>query len=106
MELRSFNYTQMLNEPNYWNLPDLVIGDVNLLVGFDPRTHDVESLGHPASDLDAACRSVGLACNKRENVVQNTVNCLSYDHFYLELSQKYYMLYNLIVSIENFLVLN
>jgi hypothetical protein len=58
---------------------------VTAAIGYDPQTHDVQLIPHPADDLKKAYMLAGLGYNKSARHVQRTVANLDYAHIYLHL---------------------
>lgn len=81
----------------------LIPSAVNAALGYDPSTHDVQTVAHPAEDLDRAYRVAGLSYNKSRKHVQRTVQVISYASVYLEVPRRIPDLQTLVDCIDRFL---
>lgn len=61
---------------------------VKSVLGFDPKTHDVEQVVNPASVLQKVYSSVGVGYKKKRKHVERTVQLLDYARLYIELAQR------------------
>lgn len=76
---------------------------VTAALGYDPQTHDVTTIPHPAQDLDNVYRTVGLAYTKAKKSIERLVEQLDYALIYLALILRIPDLNRLIEIIDTFL---
>ncbi len=55
---------------------------VSAHLGYDPSTHDVETIAHPCGDLRSVYALAGLGYNKSRRHTERTVNELMYENIY------------------------
>lgn len=72
-------------------------------LGYDPSTHDVQTILHPADDLRKAYNLAGLGYNKSQTHVQRTIAHLDFLKYYIELPNRLPDLRALIDRLDTFL---
>ena len=83
--------------------PSLTLDMVIASLGYDPCTHDLQSVNEPCEDLRRAYTLAGSGYNKSRAHVQATVEALDFATVYLDLPTRFPDFASLIVSIEGFL---
>ncbi len=81
---------------------DLTADRIAAVLGFDPRVDDMAQRGHPAGDLHAAYKLVGLAYTKRRANALRTIGALDFAALYLEVIERMQALKVLVLSIDSF----
>ena len=57
-------------------------------IGYNPSTHDVEEIGHPAQDLNSIYQIVGKSYVKNKDSIQDTIDALDYGEVFFELPNR------------------
>lgn len=76
--------------------PGLTTQAINAHIGYDPASHNVESIIHPSHDLNSIYQLVGENYIKNRSSLQSTINALDFGEVYLELPLR-------IPSLESFI---
>jgi hypothetical protein len=81
----------------------LTAAAVNAKLGYDPSTHDVQTIPTPAGDLRSAYSLAGLGYSKTRTQVERTVSHLDYAFAYLSIRTRIPDFDILVACIDRFL---
>lgn len=81
----------------------LTLAALTQALGYDPSTHDVQTIPHPSEDLRKAYNLAGRSYNKSRTHVQRTVGHLDLLVYYIDLPKRLPDLQTLIDCINKFL---
>ncbi len=81
----------------------ITLEKVNIAIGDDAQTLDVENIAHPSETLNTVYKLVGRGYRKKKDQVSDIVDAIDYDRLYVELPERVSALKCLCAHLDLFL---